>query len=266
MIQRTKISRKRLLLIYSTIILIAILLNSLGEVTKNSIASNCVSTVFYPFRYGWNTMRSFKNYREENLRLKRELANLRVVVDRLLKYEKENERLKKILNFKEEKGVSLLLGEIVGRGVPRYSGSAVVNVGARDGVRKNLPAIVPEGVIGKVVHVNARSSVVQLITAPGFRASAMDRRSRVVGILQPKRTGQLIMSEVPLTEDVQPGDEIVTSGLGGVFPKGLRIGYVVDVSANPDRIFKNIEIMPFADAAGIEELFILLGSGETDSL
>lgn len=266
MAQRTKIFRKRLLLVYLAIILIAILLNSLGKGTKNKIASSCVSTVFYPFKSGWSMMRNFKNYREENLRLKRELASLRVVVDRLLKYEKENERLKKILNFREKKGVALLLGEIVGRGVPRYSGSAVVNVGTKDGVAKNLPAVVPEGLVGKVVYVNAKSSVVQFITDPGFRASVMDRRSRVVGILQPKRTGHLIMSNVPLTEDVQPGDEIVTSGLGGVFPKGLRVGYVVDVSAKPDRIFKNIEIAPFADAAGIEELFILLGSSEADSL
>ncbi|OQX88743.1 MAG: hypothetical protein B6D65_05485, partial [candidate division Zixibacteria bacterium 4484_93] len=151
MAQRTKIFRKRLLLVYLVIILIAILLNSLGKGTKNKIASSCVSTVFYPFKSGWSMMRNFKNYREENLRLKRELASLRVVVDRLLKYEKENERLKKILNFKEKKGVSLLLGEIVGRGVPRYSGSAVVNVGTKDGVAKNLPAVVPEGLVGKVV-------------------------------------------------------------------------------------------------------------------
>lgn len=221
------------------------------------LGSVFMDTAYRPFSALSTSWHTLKNHRRENLRLKEELINARLKVEALKEAERENQRLRKALQFSQQSESYTLLAEVVGRGTPRMPSAITVSAGSQQGVIVDLPVIDQDGIIGKVLSVSGQTSIIQLITDPNLKISAMDARSRVQGIVSSAGGGMLKMENVPVNVDIRQGDPIIASGLGGVFPKGLRVGAVKRVMKPQSGLFFGVEIEPSAKISTPEEVFIV---------
>jgi rod shape-determining protein MreC len=224
---------------------------------RAGVSSAFMDTIYRPFSALSTSWHMMKNHRKENLRLKEELINARLKVEALKEAERENQRLRKALQFSQQVEIYTVLAEVVGRGTPRMPSSITISAGSDKGIIVDLPVIDRDGVIGKVLSVNERSAVIQLITDPNLKVSAMDARSRVQGIVSSAGGGMLKMENVPINADVRQGDLIISSGLGGVFPKGLMVGTVSRVVKPQSGLFIGVEIEPSAKISTPEEVFVV---------
>ena len=121
-----------------------------------------------------------------------------------------------------------------------------------------MPALVPEGIVGQVIEAAGHYAKILRIVDRNSAVDALVQRNRVRGVLSGASTAMGHLDYVLLKEDVQVGDTIVTSGLDGVFPKGLRIGGVRSVEARPNEMFHTIEVAPFVDFDKLEELLVVI--------
>ena len=212
---------------------------------------------YRPFASLSRSFHRLKDRRRENLRLKEELVAARLKIDALKEERRENLRLRRSLEFSSKIDYPNILAEVIGRGSPRMPASITVGAGSDRGVIVGLPVIDRHGIVGKVTSVSANSSIVQLLTDPNLKISAMDARSRIQGIVSPTGKSGLEMENVPMEADIRSGDPIISSGLGGAFPRGLLVGSVSRVVVPQSGLFSKVEIEPAAKLSTLEEVFII---------
>jgi rod shape-determining protein MreC len=135
----------------------------------------------------------------------------------------------------------------------------LVNKGEKDGVAKDMAVVTSEGVVGRVIEVSLHTAKVLLMTDPNSAMDVIVQRSRTQGIMEGKVEEVCVLKYVQKNEDVQVGDKVITSGLGGIFPKGLMTGTVTKVERKRPGIFQYIEITPSVDFSRLEEVLILRG-------
>jgi rod shape-determining protein MreC len=152
----------------------------------------------------------------------------------------------------------MIAAEVVAYSPSAWFRTIVINKGQRDGVRKGLPVMTWEGVVGKVMRISSTSSVILLVIDRNSSVDCLVQRTRTRGILEGEGGGRCFLRYVPRTEDIQVGDHIVTSGLEGIFPKGLSMGEVVRVEKKAYGLFQEIEVMPSADLSRLEEVMVLV--------
>jgi len=149
---------------------------------------------------------------------------------------------------------------IIGRDMSTLERFLVVSRGTRHGVVAGTCAITAEGVVGRVIAAGPDQALVQTLLDPDSRIAVTNLRSRALAVARPEGRG-LTLDYVPDAAGAAPGDTLVTSGLGLVFPKGLRVGTITAVSAPQSGIFRRIEITPFVQVMRIEGVFALVRPG-----
>jgi rod shape-determining protein MreC len=231
------------------------MLNS-PQMQQQRIARFLTVSVFYPFQFYINQTTRIKNIFAENRKLKEEIASLSVKVALLTENTRENERLTDLLGISRQFSFTLAPARVVVRDPSYLSRSAIVNVGRDDGIVPYMPVMTSRGVAGKVVQVMGRMSLVQLLIDPANRTSVMIDRTREIGILETTNGGDFFIM-FRAHADVAVGDTIVTSGLGGIYPKGLLAGTVVKLEENRDPIFKKAFVKPEVDFDRMEEVFVI---------
>ncbi|MGB2696991.1 MAG: rod shape-determining protein MreC [Candidatus Zixiibacteriota bacterium] len=224
---------------------------------KLFISQTILQYTYSPFFKFSQKIKQLSNVYEENKKLQKE--NVRLILENLRLEEEglENERLRALLDFKSQVDYNVIPGEVVALEPNRKSNSVLISVGKDDGVKKYLPVINMHGLVGKVTEVYPKNSLVELLSDPNCRIAALVKRSRVHGIVKQQKGKNLGLENVPSGADVRYGDEIISSGLGGVFPQALRIGTVVKTEDNKSSIFKWIQVQPYADFNCLEELFVI---------
>jgi rod shape-determining protein MreC len=126
-------------------------------------------------------------------------------------------------------------------------------------VAKDMAVVTSDGVVGRVIEVSLHTAKVLLITDPNSAMDVIVQRSRTQGIMEGKVEEVCVLKYVQKNEDVQVGDKVITSGLGGIFPKGLMTGTVTRVERKRPGIFQYIEVTPSVDFSRLEEVLILKG-------
>jgi rod shape-determining protein MreC len=213
-------------------------------------------TVFYPLQITIDQATKAKNIYAENRRLKSEVAFLAAQVAQLHDQAVENGRLRGMLEFEERTPFEIIPVNVVDRDPSPIVKSVVVNAGKNKGVLAFMPVVGERGIAGKVVQVMPSMSLVQLIRDPLNRTSIIVRRTRAVSILETEN-GVDFSAHFRTHEDIMGGDTVVTSGLGGIYPRGFPVGVVEKVSDEHDPLFKRATIRPTLDIDHIEELFIV---------
>ncbi|UCE18858.1 MAG: rod shape-determining protein MreC [Gemmatimonadota bacterium] len=231
---------------------------SLGEHEKFKMATAVSTSILQVGQRGFSWSIRLVHLQREHEELRRKAAELSLEISQLREAKEENERLRELLEFEERSHFELLPAKVIGWGTDRTVNSIVINVGQRKGVEKNMPVITPAGLVGKVYRAMPFVSVVQLLLDPNCRVSALVQRSRTSGILGWERGDRCFLNNVPIRGDVREGDVLVTSGMGGVFPKGLLLGHVSQISGDEWRLFKEIRVIPAVDFARLEEVFVLI--------
>jgi rod shape-determining protein MreC len=236
---------------------LAIALLSLPKPYKGTL-SQLIWQVFYaPFYQAGETVRNLHQVQQENLRLKRELAALEIEKNILEEERLENRRLRQLLDLRTDLDFEVIPAEVRARDPSFKTATIQINSGSQTGVERNLPVIDGRGLVGKVIEAFPKYSVVQMLYDPGFKVSALVQRSRVTGLLVWRGGRFLELEYVPIDADVTVGDEVVTSGLGTIYPSGLKIGKVSRVSQEPNSLFKTVEVSAYAELDQVEELFVI---------
>lgn len=212
-----------------------------------------------PFRSIAVGLESIQKVRDENTTLRQENSELRNQVILLQEAQIENENLRKELRFKSSvPSYQLLSAEVIGRDPSNLFQYLIIDRGADDGVSVGLPVITADGLVGRISEVNPGSSKVMLITDSSSSVSALVQRSRATGMAQGYPGRGLIMQYIPQADSVEVGDIVLTSGLGGRFPKRLVVGQVAEVIKQDVAMFKEARIIPAVSLASLESVMVVL--------
>lgn len=209
----------------------------------------------------WSGYVDLREAHHQNERLKSEVDQLRIQNHELEAQAGEAARLETLLNFRDaHPDAPMLAAQVIGASADPTSHTLFVNRGEHDHVRRNLAVITPDGVVGKIVEVFPSASQVLLINDKEGAVGALFFDSRTQGIVKGTGDPEPHMDYVSNDEKVQPGEEIVTSGMDRIFPKGFPIG-VVETAA-PGNPFQNIKVKPKVRLDRLEDVLILLSMQE----
>ena len=253
------------------IILFVLLVATGGE--QQPGASSLVSGIFAPIQEGlYSATESMGNFfgrlfstsdlDKENQQLKEEIAKLNSDLREYDELKKENERLTELLNVKDSVGdYDYLTARVTGKALGDWFTEFTVNAGKNDGVQKNMVVLNQEGLLGRVTSASDHYCKIMTIIDLSSGVPVIVERTRDTGVAkglystegQANRT--LSLSYLPSGADIVPGDRILTSGQGGVFPKGLLVGQVSEVAGKES---SEVSIKSAVDFAHIEEVVILL--------
>lgn len=214
----------------------------------------------------WHTVGSSFEYVGQAHRISKENEALRQSVreltwenNRLKEYVYENQRLLKLLDFKERHAqqLTLLGARIISRAPNNQSGILVVDRGSADGVKMNMVAVSDAGLVGKVVSVGDHTAEILLILDREGAAGAMVQETRTLGVVEGSREGQglLRMVDLPYDAKLKKGQVVITSGMGGIFPRGLPVGEIIRVEGSG--LDKFGVVRPFVDFSRLEEVFLV---------
>ncbi len=202
---------------------------------------------------------------KENDRLKKALDRSREKIFQCSEIELSNQRLRTFLNFQKTKTDPVLAAEVIGKDPSLWFRTIIIDKGLDDGIRKGLPVVVPEGIIGQVMSASSHYSKVILMIDRNSAVDALVQRSRARGIIKGHSTDQCFFEYVLRKNDVRVGDVVIASGLDGVYPKGLRVGHVSGVIKRNAGIFQQVEVTPYVDFEKLEEVLVVLASSDNES-
>jgi len=194
----------------------------------------------------------------ENEELKRTLGRLREENHQLQEVALSNRRLRSLLAFQKSSERRAVAAEVIGTDPSPWFQSIIIDKGKKDGLSKSLPVVVPDGVVGQVVEAAGHYSRVLLIIDQNSAVDALVQRTRARGIVAGAAESGCTFKYVLRKHDVQVSDVVVTSGLDGVFPKGLRVGQVSGVVKRAAGIFQEVSVMPYANFETLEEVLVIL--------
>jgi len=193
---------------------------------------------------------------EENRRLKEEGERLRLDNSILNELLLENERLREGLNFKKLQPLSSVMVQVIGKDLSPASSTITINRGSDDGIQKDMAVITSTGVVGKVQTVLPATAKVLLLTDPGSTLAVRVQRNREEGLLEGKLVN-CALKYVSFYVDIQEGDLLVTSGLDGIYPKGLAVATVVKVTKHEASAFQTVIAEPAVRFSRLEEALVL---------
>ena len=195
---------------------------------------------------------------KENDRLLLKVHRLTNENNELLERNKFLERSARFIEHFDQDKKSIVLAKVIGYDATQWSKMVFINRGTDHNVKKNLSVMTDEGVVGYIIQVSPKSSKVLLITDSRSAIDSLFQETRESGVTV--GTGEDIceMKFVPISAKVSVGDQVISSGLGGIFPKGLTIGVVVNVVREKQELFQNIMVAPSADLSNMEEVAVLL--------
>jgi rod shape-determining protein MreC len=200
----------------------------------------------------------------QNRALSTEIGQLKAQLSQMTELSLENERLNKLLDFRQRNKMDLLAAKIIGRDLfPDYQ-TVTINRGEKHGVKKNMATITISGVVGYTIHVEPFTSKILLLTDRYAVLDAIVQRSRARGIVQGRHKETCSLDYLKRNDDVQNGDMVVTSGLDNIFPKGFPVGTVTKIEKDEYGLGQKIELQPVVNASNLEEVFVVLNAHNQD--
>ncbi len=202
---------------------------------------------------------------QQNQMLRNEVEQLRMQNVRADEYAAENIRLRELLGYKQSATqFDLVVAHVIGRETATWTRMIVIDRGTQHGVQKNMAVVTARGLVGTVTDAGPVSSKVQLILDPRAAAGALVQRSRVAGIVKgtPDDAMHPRMVNVPRGQDMAEGDILVTSGFGGIYPKGIMIGRVSAVKNDSGGLLHYAVIEPATDFQRLEDVAVIVASRE----
>lgn len=248
---------------------------------QNSVVNRITNVVTVPFapvqkvfslagvkvQDGINFFRDIGAVRLENEELKAKIDELEKENLALKEFRKENSELREALNIKDQFADYEPLGaNIIAKDTGNWFNIFTIDRGAKDGIKKDSPVVTSKGLVGRVIQVDALSSRVEAIidknSAVSARISQKGDYVRVKGDLELKDTGLCLMDRISPEIDVAVSDDIVTSGIGGIYPRGILIGKVKEIRKSSDELNKYAILQPAVDFKRLDEVIVLKSKNE----
>jgi rod shape-determining protein MreC len=207
-------------------------------------------------RNTWNGYFWLRGVRQENDELKAQLDQMRLEQVRLKEDAEQGKRLQYLLAFKEQYISKTVAAQVIGSSGSEHSRVVYIDKGSNDGLHTDMAVITPQGVVGKTIEVDNSVSKVLLINDQSSGIGAILTKRRLQGILKGAPGGVTMLNYIMADEDIEPGEEIVTSGGDRIFPKGLPVGKVSSVTPARD-MFLTIRVSPAANLSQVEEVLVI---------
>lgn len=188
--------------------------------------------------------------RELNYQLSDERAKIRQALI-------ENEKLRKLLEFKKQTTYPVVSADVVGKTTTEVRNYATLNKGAEDGIEEGMTVMTDAGIAGLIIAASKNYSLVRLLINRDSRVAAKIQRSRIDGILVWEDDQTMIMKNIPKSYDVKVGDDVITSEYSNRFPQNIMIGRVTDVRADSSSLFRKIIVMPAVNFSSLEQVFVV---------
>lgn len=200
--------------------------------------------------------------KKENKILNLNISRLEEKIAQLNEVEIENKRLRKLLDFSTKLTSQMLPAEVVATAPITSFKTIKINKGSFEGVNRGMAVVTADGVVGRVVNVIPHYSNVLLLSDPLSAIDVLIQRTRARGILEGAGGTRASLKYIRRLEDVQVGDSVVTSGLGGSFPKGIIVGKVSKVNKAKYGMTQDVQVSPSVDFHKIEEIFVVKSIGK----
>jgi rod shape-determining protein MreC len=191
--------------------------------------------------------------------LREQNEELAATVMQLEEYRQENERLSELLKLANAYSLETTAAHILRPSTDSWNQAITIDKGTQDGLAVGMPVMSPNGLIGQIESVGPYTSQVRLLTDQNSGVAVFLQRDRTEGIVTGSLERLLYLSYIPLNIDVKAGDVVITSGAGGVYPKGIIIGEVTSVRSSPSDVYQTIVIKPSARVKYYEEVLVLTG-------
>ncbi|MEZ4598717.1 MAG: rod shape-determining protein MreC [Syntrophotaleaceae bacterium] len=256
-------------LVVAVLILAALVLYSsnLRQRSQTTLFERTLLQLTAPLMKGYDTLaqgmdRIWSRYlwlvetEQENIRLRQENMQLKGALAGLEEVRLSNERLRKLLDFREETGLAAVPAQIIAVDASSWFRTVIISKGTQDGLAEGQPVVVAEGVVGRIIKSSSQQSRVMLITDASSAVASLVQRSRTRAICRGDGTG-LVLEFAQRQDDVEIGDQVITSGTGGIFPKGLVLGRATAVSRGNYGLFQTVEVTPAVDFSRLEEVLVL---------
>lgn len=198
----------------------------------------------------------WKTFREKGT----EKSRIAELESRLVRFEevvKENERLRKLIEFASTLNQKTIAAQVIGWDTSPWRRSLLLDKGTKEGIKKDMAVVVAEGLVGRVIEAGDHSARVILLTDPDARVSAIASESRAQGVVAGDGTSRLWMIYLELDSGAAVEETVVSSGVGGTLPKGVRIGKILALKKDSDGLHLKAEIEPFVDFTKLEEVLCL---------
>lgn len=226
------------------------------EATQKNVVSAALASVFYPAQMVISSVDEFRSVAHENEMLKEENARLRQETYYASEALQELARLHALVRFDDKWDYPIVTARVVGHNPGRFLTTLVINRGTSRGVKEDMPVFSMNGLVGKVSKATLTHSRVQLLVDPNLKLSVLERRTRVVGFLE-SVDGRTLSAMIPTHAGVKVGDTLITSGLGGIFPKGIPVGTVTQIRPSDLEVMQLMDVMPFQEFSSLEEVFVM---------
>jgi len=204
----------------------------------------------------WHNYLYLRGVRAENRALKQEIERMRLEEARMTQDADQAHRLQALLAFKEQFISQTLPAQVIGSTGSEMSRSVYIDKGAHDGIKRDMAVITKDGIVGKVLYVYPSTSLVLLIDDQTSGVGAILEKQRLQGILRGTPSGEVVLEKVMSDETVPVGEEVLTSGGDGIFPKGLPVGKVTRISPGSE-LFLNIRVWPAVNLSHLEEVLVV---------
>ena len=216
-----------------------------------------ISTGVSGVRDGWSGYIGLRHVKAENESLKRQLADAQIELQQQRALADRSRGFQRLLELRDQSKLSTVAAEIIGGGATPAFRTISIDKGSRDGVKRDMAVIAPEGVIGRVVVPSARAAKVQLLVDRNAAAGVIVERSRAQGLVIGGGDERLQMEYVSESADIVVGDVVMSSGIDGIYPKGFLVGHVETVEKNGPA-YKRIIVKPAVDFRTLEEVLVVL--------
>jgi rod shape-determining protein MreC len=207
----------------------------------------------------WVLLTEIGTLRTENARLRAEVAQLRSESAQLHEAAQEAVRLRKLLAFKEQPYHTVAV-RVIGRDPSQWFNTVLVDRGPAAGIRRNDPVVTSEGLVGRVIETGGSWARVLLILDPRSAVGVFVGSSRDAGVAEGQARPILRVKYLSRDAEIRPGDQVVTAGLGEIYPRGLPVGTIVGVTRTEGDLFQEALVRPDADLNHLEEMLILVTS------
>ncbi len=243
-----------------------------GDSRKISLLRTWTMTVFGPLEHlaeatGSGTRRLWSNYvdlrhaRQEDASLRGEVARLREEQASFAEDAAEGRRLQRLLAFKQQYIASTVAAEVIGTGGSDRSHVLWIDKGSDDGLRPEQPVITPDGVVGKLRDVTPHTAQLLLLNDTSSGAGVFLASTRLRGILRGTATGEVVINSLTPDNRIKAGERVITSGGDQVFPRGLPVGVIDAIAADPQHPpYTLLHIKPAANLHQLEEVLVITGT------
>lgn len=240
----------------------------LEEVTFGTFAEvqRAATSAVTGVQEGWENYFALQEIRQDNERLRQEVAQLQIGLQQERALAQESRTLQQALELRGGTPLKTTGAGVIGTGPDPSFRTMTIDKGTQDGLRQDMAVIAPTGIVGRIIMPSARASKVQLLIDRDAGAGVMIERSRASGVISGSgstdelsfRTGLIDLDYVPNTADVKVGDRVVTSGVDGIYPKGFLVGEIQSVERDAGEF--RIKVRPAVDFSSLETVLVVMSA------